>query len=100
MSARSRPAKTQPASCCGHEPTTRKHRKTTYWPYLNPEWLEEDYLIQDDSLLVEITCRTHKFEGEARETERITTSLADVSIKLERFQRILERSTRFTEEDL
>ncbi len=69
-------------------------------PYLNPEWLEEDYLIQDDSLLVEITCRTHKFEGEARETERITTSLADVSIKLERFQRILERSARFTEEDL
>ena len=63
--------------------------------YIDPEWLLEDYLIQDDELLVQIFCATHQFESQSRDAEMITMDTVKVGQKLERFQRILERSNLF-----
>ncbi len=62
-------------------------------PFIDPEWLEEDYLIQDDRLLVQIFCATHRFAGQNSEDELITMDRLTVARKIERFRRILERST-------
>ena len=63
--------------------------------FINPEWLEEDYLIQDDQLLVSISCQSHKFGSDCDETELITSSTVEVQLKLERYKRIIERAERF-----
>lgn len=63
--------------------------------YIDPEWLEEDYLIQDDKLLVQIYCDTHQFLSQDKSCEQITMDSVKVKQKIERFQRILERSHKF-----
>ena len=66
--------------------------------FIDPAWLEEDYLIQDERLLVEINCKSHRFDSTCSDTETITTSTVEVQIKLERYQRIIERAKKFTSE--
>ncbi len=66
--------------------------------FINPEWLTEDYLIQDDTLLVQIYCASHKYESQEK-NEMITMDPTKVSLKIERYQRILERSTLFRPSD-
>ena len=63
--------------------------------FIDPEWLLEDYLIQDDELLVQIFCQTHQFESQTKNTEMITMDTVKVGHKIERFQRILERANYF-----
>lgn len=63
--------------------------------FIDPQWLEEDYLIQDDELLVEIFCETHQFTSQNPDNEYITMDSVKVKQKIERFQRILERSLKF-----
>lgn len=63
--------------------------------FIDPEWLLEDYLIQDDQLLVQIYCQSHHFDSQNRNNEEITMNSIRVKSKVERFQRILERSVRF-----
>lgn len=67
--------------------------------YIDPEWLQEDYLIQDDELLVQIFCDSHKFSSQ-NYTEEITMNPVKVQKKLERFQRILERSIKYRPGDI
>lgn len=67
--------------------------------YIDPKWLAEDYLIQDDELLVEISCETHRFESQDTTSELVTMDKAKVIRKSERLQRIFERSTKFSPED-
>ena len=64
--------------------------------YIDPKWLEEDYLIQDESLLVQIFCTSHQFSSQNKCEEQITVDVVQVMHKLERFQRILERSEIFS----
>ena len=63
--------------------------------FIDPEWLEEDYLIQDEELLVQIFCDSHKFNGEVEPCEHITMVPVIVQNKIERFNRIIERSKKF-----
>lgn len=63
--------------------------------YIDPEWLEEDYLIQDDNLLVQIFCASHQFSSQNKCEEQVTVDSVQVKNKIERFQRILERSEIF-----
>ena len=63
--------------------------------YIDPEWLEEDYLIQDETLLVQIFCDTHQFTSQNKNNEQITMESVKVRKKIERFQRILERATKY-----
>ena len=63
--------------------------------YIDPAWLTEDYLVQDDELLVQISCATHQFDAEDKTSERITMNPVRVRSKIERFQRILERAYHF-----
>ena len=65
--------------------------------YIDPQWLEEDYLIQDDKLLVQIYCSTHQFSSQNKSEEQITVDIVTVKNKIERFQRILERAEPFVE---
>lgn len=67
--------------------------------YIDPAWLLEDYLIQDDELLVQIYCQSHQFSTQEQNTEEITMDAVKVQKKVERFQRILERATRFESGD-
>lgn len=60
--------------------------------FIDPAWLVEDYLIQDNQLVVEIFCTTHQFDEKGKNTERITMDIVEVQKKIERFQRIIERS--------
>ncbi len=66
-------------------------------PYIPQAWLCEDYLIQDDKLLVEIFCQSHRHENNNNrlDNELITTNTTLVEDKLERFNRLLERSVKF-----
>ncbi len=64
--------------------------------FIDPEWLTEDYLIQDDELLVQIFCSSHQFGGQDTTMEQITMDSVKVKNKIERFQRILERSHKFS----
>ena len=63
--------------------------------YIDPKWLEEDYLIQDDKLLVQIFCSSHQFSSQNQCDEQITVDVVHVKNKIERFHRILERSEKF-----
>lgn len=63
--------------------------------FVNHEWLKEDYLIQDDALLVEISMESHEFREGAVETEVITLCENKVNKKIKRFYRILDRATRY-----
>ena len=63
--------------------------------YIDPTWLTEDYLIQDDELVVQIYCETHQFESQDNNNEEITMNPVKVKKKVERFQRILERSIKY-----
>jgi hypothetical protein len=63
--------------------------------FVNREWLKEDYLIQDDRLLVQIYCESHKYNDMEKETELITVVPAVVNRKIDRFLRILERAEKF-----
>jgi len=65
--------------------------------YIDPDWLKEDYLIQDDELLVQIYCETHQFVEQDENCEQITMDTVKVKRQIERFQRILERSLPFTD---
>ena len=62
--------------------------------YLNKEWIQ-DFLIQDDKLLVQIFCDNHKFDENNYGSELITINPCLVEEKIEIFSRLLERATRF-----
>ncbi len=68
--------------------------------YMNPDWLNEDYLIQDDNLLVEINCESHKHTNGNDKTEHITINQWEVHSKIQRFMRILERAEKFLGSEL
>lgn len=63
--------------------------------YLDPQWMQEDFLIQDNELLVDIAGRTHKFNKNDSVEERITMNKNEVQQKLKRFDRLLERATEY-----
>ena len=63
--------------------------------FVDFEWLTEDYLIQDDELLVEINCTSHTFKNTNSQTETITTNPTEVQLKILKFNRLLEHSTHF-----
>lgn len=65
--------------------------------FIYEDWLNEDYLIQDDKLLVQIFCSTHKCDKGQNEVgnELITIDPIIVREKIERFERLLERSYKF-----
>ena len=63
--------------------------------YFNPQWMQEDFLIQDNELLVDIAGRTHKFNKNDSVEERITMNKNEVQQKLKRFERLLERATEY-----
>ena len=65
--------------------------------YIDPQWLQEDYLIQDEELLVQIFCNSHKFGQKSDLNERITMDPVIVQNKIERFSRILERAKKYDE---
>lgn len=65
-------------------------------PYLDAEWLNDDFLIQDDELLVQINGNSHKVSDDGTGTTEIITMDPDiVQNKIERFLRLLERSTKY-----
>ena len=63
--------------------------------YIDLTWLLEDYLIQGDELPVQIYCKSHQFSTQAQDTEEITMDTVQVQRRAERFQRILERATKY-----
>lgn len=63
--------------------------------YINKQWIE-DFLIQDDKLLVQIFCNHHKFDENSHKSELITTNQRLVEQKIETFSRLLERATKFS----
>lgn len=63
--------------------------------YFNPQWMQEDFLIQDNELLVDIAGITHKFNKNDSVEERITMNKNEVQQKLKRFDRLLERATEY-----
>ena len=63
--------------------------------FVNREWLKEDYLLQDERLLVQIYCESHKYNDTEKETELITVVPAVFNRKIDRFLRILERAEKF-----
>jgi len=67
--------------------------------YIDPTWLTEDYLIQDDELLVQIYCESHRFDSQDKNNEEITLNPIKVRNKVERFQRIMERSIKYDPKD-
>lgn len=67
-------------------------------PFIDPLWLTEDYLIQDDRLLVQIHRDTQKFCADVSGTEEITMEHPKVARKIERFNRLLERAERYVPE--
>jgi len=67
--------------------------------YINSEWLEEDYLIQDDKLLVQIVIKSHKFNRDASNSELITLKESIVNNRIKRFKRISERAQKYTNEN-
>ena len=68
--------------------------------YLPPNWLKEDFLIQDDTLLVQIFCDSHRFmESGSSETEMITIKANLVAEKVEQFKRMWERANKFEENE-
>lgn len=60
--------------------------------YCNKEWLEQDFLIQDNVLLVDLKCKSHKYDDEGKEI--ITTNRSMVSQKIEMFHKMLESATK------
>ena len=46
-------------------------------------------------LVVQIYCETHQFESQDKNNEEITMNPVKVKKKVERFQRILERSIKY-----
>lgn len=67
--------------------------------FIDPSWLLEDYLIQDDELLVQIYCESHQFNSQNNNNEEITMNPIKVKKKVERFQRIMERSIKYNPKD-
>lgn len=65
-------------------------------PFIDPTWGNEDFLIQDNELVVEITCKSHTFEASQDYCERITIVPAEVREKTICFDRMLERATKYT----
>lgn len=65
--------------------------------YINASWKQEDFMLQDDTLLVQLTCSSHKYSEEEGDVELITLEPAVVEEKLELFFRMLERAKRFRE---
>lgn len=59
------------------------------------EEMQEDFLIQDNELLVDIAGRTHKFNKNDSVEERITMNKNEIQQKLKRFDRLLERATEY-----
>lgn len=54
-------------------------------------------VCRDDTLLVQLTCSSHKYSEEEGDVELITLEPAVVEEKLELFFRMLERAKRFRE---
>lgn len=63
--------------------------------YINPAWKNEDFLIQDDNLLVQINTSSMKNSTMEEQCELITINRAAVSEKREVFRQMLERAKLF-----
>lgn len=61
--------------------------------YFSPAWKNEDFLIQDDSLIVDLKSDAHSAESEA--TEIISTRKEDVERKIELFNQMLHNAKRY-----
>lgn len=61
--------------------------------YIDPSMLLEDFLIQDNQLLVQIFCKSHNYEE--NNVELITINPSMVNRNIEVFNRVLERSIKF-----
>lgn len=55
-------------------------------PYLNKDMIKDDYLIQDDELLVQIFCKSHRFDQKDEKTELITLDQSKVQFKIKQFK--------------
>lgn len=62
---------------------------------IQDEWLEEDYLIQDEKLLVDLVPDNTKEDNHINRTEVITTKTIIVERKLQKYLHILERAIRY-----
>lgn len=65
------------------------HKESTY---ATKEYLEEDYLIQDDEILVQIFCSSHQNLDIQEKTELITTSKVEVEEMLNHFDHLYSQS--------
>ncbi len=63
--------------------------------YIDPKWKDEDFLIQDNRLLVQVSCSSHKYDASNRNVELITLNESAVSEKRDTFSRMLERAKKF-----
>jgi hypothetical protein len=64
-------------------------------PFVNAEFLNEDYLIQDDKLLVQIFCSTYFYNEKEKFSELITIDETKVKEMITHFSRLYERSERY-----
>jgi hypothetical protein len=65
--------------------------------YVNDTWKTEDFLIQDDTLLVELDhCNTHTYFSEEEDYEIITTDVSKIETKKALFEKMCERATKYT----
>lgn len=63
--------------------------------FLRPEWLKEDFLIQDGVLLVQIFCDSHRFEKSNNEnSELITINPTQVKNKEDQFSHMWKRAIK------
>lgn len=63
--------------------------------FMSPEVMKEDFLIQDDSLLVQLFCESHVYDkSSGASDELITLDSRKVKEKLELFNRMWERAAK------
>ena len=64
------------------------------YDFVNKEYLKEDYLIQDNKVLVQIFCESHKATNMDDKTEFITTNKTKIQEMNDHFEVLYSRSTR------
>lgn len=61
--------------------------------YFNKEWIDEDFLIQDNELLVDLKCSSHKYGDVGKEIITVNESL--VHTKIDLFNSMMRNSTAY-----